>query len=69
LILENNGNEFLLTDGDGVYRTGEQIIVDKLTTEIGAAATTVIQTLNFSDEHALPKLQELQRRIPMQRFI
>lgn len=64
LILENDGNEFLLTDGRGLYRTGEQIIVNKLTTEIGAVATTVIQTVNFSDEPALPKLQELQAAYP-----
>ena len=64
LILENVGNEFLLTDGRGVYRTGEQIIVDKLTTEIGAVTTTTIQTVNFSDEPALPKLQVLQQAYP-----
>ena len=63
-ILGNSGSEFLLTDGVRVYKTGQQIIVEKLTTEVGPMAATTITTLNFSDEPVLPKFQELQAAYP-----
>jgi inner membrane protein len=39
-ILGTEGSEFVVTDGKGVYKTNEQIIISKLTTEVGEAATT-----------------------------
>lgn len=63
-ILSADGNEFLVTDGVTVFRTGQQLLVDKLTVEVGVSATIITQTLNFSDEPALPKLQELQAAYP-----
>ena len=47
------------TDGRGVYKTGEQIITSKVTTEVGEAATTEIRNLSFNDEDALAKLNEV----------
>ena len=59
LILGTAGSEFIVSDGQGLYRTGEQIIVDRLTTEVGEAAATTVQTLNFSDEDAVAKVREV----------
>jgi inner membrane protein len=44
-ILGNAGSEFVVTDGKGVYKTNEQIITSKLTTEVGEAATTQVRSL------------------------
>jgi inner membrane protein len=59
-ILGTEGSEFIVTDGKGVYKTNEQIIASKLTTEVGDAATTTVRTLSFNDENAVPLLQQLQ---------
>ena len=64
LIIGNEGNEFIVTDGEGVYKTGEQIITSKVTTEVGEAAVTEIRNLTFNDEDAIPQLEELQRAYP-----
>ncbi|VEP15187.1 Membrane-bound metal-dependent hydrolase (fragment) [Hyella patelloides LEGE 07179] len=64
LILGNEGKEFIVTNGQGVYKTGEQIITSKVTTTVGEAATTEIRNLTFNDEspiEALEKLKEVQR--------
>ena len=50
LILGNEGKEFVVTDGQGVYKTGEQIITGKVTTTVGEAASTEIRNLTFNDE-------------------
>jgi inner membrane protein len=63
-ILGNVGTEFIVTDGKGIYKTGQQIIVERLTTEVGQAATTQIQTIAFSDEPAIEKLQQLAAAYP-----
>ena len=64
LIIGNEGNEFIVTDGEGVYKTGEQIITSKVTTEVGEAATTEIRNLTFNDEDAVQPLLELQQNYP-----
>ena len=64
LIIGNEGNEFIVTDGKGVYKTGEQIITSKVTTEVGEAAKTEIKNLSFNDEDAIPALEELQQAYP-----
>ncbi len=48
LIIGNEGNEFIVTDGKGIYKTGEQIITSKVTTEVGEAARTEIRNLTFN---------------------
>ncbi len=60
LILGNEGKEFIVTDGKGIYKTGEQIITSKVTTTVGEAASTEIKNLTFNDEDAIPALEELQ---------
>ncbi len=64
LIIGNEGKEFIVTDGKGVYKTGEQIITSKVTTEVGEAATTEIKNITFNDEDAVAPLQELQEAYP-----
>jgi inner membrane protein len=63
-ILGTAGSEFVVTDGKGVYKTNEQIITSKLTTEVGEAAATQVQTLTFNDESAIAPLQQLQSAYP-----
>ena len=64
LIIGNEGNEFIVTDGKGVYKTGEQIITSKVTTTVGEAATTEIRNLTFNDEDAIAPLLELRTAYP-----
>ncbi|MDJ0900576.1 MAG: hypothetical protein QNJ55_17375 [Xenococcus sp. MO_188.B8] len=64
LILGNEGREFVVTDGRGVYKTGEQIITSRVTTEVGEAARTEIRNLTFNDEDAIPALEQLQQAYP-----
>ncbi|MEL7421248.1 MAG: metal-dependent hydrolase [Cyanobacteria bacterium J06555_3] len=64
LIIGNEGKEFVVTDGKGVYKTGKQIITSKVTTEVGEAATTEIKNLTFNDEDAIPSLSNLQQSYP-----
>ncbi len=64
LILGNEGKEFIVTDGKGIYKTGEQIITSKVTTTVGEAATTEIRNLTFNDEDAVAPLQELRTAYP-----
>ncbi|MDJ0596542.1 MAG: metal-dependent hydrolase [Pleurocapsa sp. MO_226.B13] len=61
LIIGNEGNEFIVTDGKGIYKTGEQIITSKVSTEVGEAATTEIRNLTFNDEDAVAPLEELKQ--------
>ena len=64
LIIGNEGNEFIVSDGEGVYKTGEQIITSKVTTEVGEAANTEIRNLTFNDEDAVQPLLELKQNYP-----
>ncbi len=59
LIIGNEGKEFIVTDGKGVYKTGKQIITSKVTTEVGEAARTEIRNLTFNDEDAIATLQNI----------
>ena len=64
LIIGNEGKEFVVTDGSGIYKTGKQIITSKVTTEVGEAARTEIRNLTFNDEDAIPALEQLQQSYP-----
>ncbi len=63
-IVGTNGNEFIVSDGKGLYQTGEQIVVNKLQTTVGEAATTEIRNISFNDESPIDKLQELRNAYP-----
>ena len=64
LIIGNEGKEFVVTDGKGVYKTGQQIITSKVTTEVGEAALTEIRNITFNDEDAIAALEELRTAYP-----
>ena len=64
LIIGNEGSEFIVTDGKGIYKTGEQIITSKVTTEVGETAKTEIKNITFNDEDAVTPLLELKQNYP-----
>ena len=64
LILGTERSEFIVTDGSGVYQTGEQILVSKLSTEPGKTASRVTQTIVLNDEEVALRLQPLLMQYP-----
>lgn len=68
LILDAVGSEFVVTDGQGVYQTGKQLLVEKLTTATGAAMTRTTQTLTLNDEDVVSRLQALRMMQPSARI-
>jgi len=59
-ILANEGKDFVVTDGKGgFYKTGQQILTERVTATIGNPATTQLTTVSFTDEEITPKLQEI----------
>ncbi len=64
LILGNQGKEFIVTDGEAVYKTGAEIITSKVKTIIGDESANIIQTLSFNDEQATPQLNQLKEKYP-----
>ncbi len=64
LILSTKGKEFIVTDGEAVYKTGSQIITSKVKTVIGGESENIIKTLSFDDEQATDKLNELKEKYP-----
>jgi inner membrane protein len=63
-ILGTEGSEFIVTNGKGIYKTGQQLLPEHLSTAVGLAATTQTVSLSFSDELGLVKLQQLQTSYP-----
>ena len=68
LVLDAVGNEFVVTDGQGVYQTGKQLLVDKLTAAIGEPLQRKTQTLGFNDEDVVARLQALRLQYPSARI-
>ena len=59
-VIANEGKDFIVTDGKGAfYKTGQQILSDRITATIGNPAKTQLQTISFMDEEIAPKLQEI----------
>ncbi len=48
--IAGEGNEFVLMNKTGVFKTGTNIIVSRLTSEVGKPASASVQTLNFDEE-------------------
>ncbi len=64
LIIDSlGGTNFTLIEGTEnprqVYKTGSQIVVDKISLETGDPATTKIEQISWDDEETLLKLQNL----------
>ena len=49
-ILGNQGSEFVLSDGQAVFQTGKQIIVERLKVQPGDPATLQVLTAQVADE-------------------
>ncbi|MEO0374186.1 MAG: metal-dependent hydrolase [Cyanobacteria bacterium P01_A01_bin.17] len=59
LILKNEGSEFIVTDGSGIYHTGQSMVVESLKARAGEPLATRTETLNFADENPTERLQRL----------
>ena len=64
LILDNQNSEFVVTDGQGIYKTGQQIITERLVTKVGEKSQRTTLTLNLADQPLVPQLQQLQLSHP-----
>jgi inner membrane protein len=63
-IVANDGSEFILSNGTGLYKTGQQIIPERLTAEVGSPGTMQLQTLSLSDEEVGEKLTAAAGQFP-----
>ncbi len=59
-----DGSEAILSDGRGLYKTGQQIIAERLTVSVGSPAAVQVQSLSFNDEDLVGKLRELATTYP-----
>ena len=60
LIIDAVGSEFVLMSTDGnIYKTGTDIIADKVTTSTGKPQTTQLLSLTFNDEHPAQQLNQI----------
>ncbi|MGK7899679.1 MAG: metal-dependent hydrolase [Xenococcus sp. (in: cyanobacteria)] len=64
LILDNKGKEFVVTDGENVYKTGAQIIASKVKTIVGGKSENITKTLSFDDEKTGAKLNQIVENYP-----
>ncbi len=61
LVIDAVGSEFVLMSTDGkVYKTGTDIITEKITTTTGKPQTNQLLTLAFDDENPLEQLATIQ---------
>ena len=63
-ILGNEGKEFIVSDGEGIYRTNEQIVVERLTTDVGSVSSISVSNITFNDEDAIATLENLRNSTP-----
>jgi inner membrane protein len=63
-VLANDGQQFTVMDRRGIYKTGAQILPERVTMQVGTAATIEIQTLTLNDEAIAPVLQKLAQAYP-----
>jgi inner membrane protein len=59
-ILANEGKSFILSDNKGgVYKSEQQILIERMSASLGNPAITQLTTVTFTDEEITPKLSEL----------
>ena len=68
LILKAQGNEFIVTDGSGIYLTGQNIIPESLKTRTGEPIQVSRETISFSDENPTEKFQQLAIALKQQKI-
>ena len=49
-VIANEGNEFVVSNKLGIFKTGTNIIASRLTVETGKPASSSVQTLEFNEE-------------------
>lgn len=49
-LVAADGNEFIVSKKGQIYKTGENIISDRLTVEVGKPASSSVQSLEFDEE-------------------
>ncbi|MEM1256564.1 MAG: metal-dependent hydrolase [Cyanobacteria bacterium P01_H01_bin.21] len=59
LILKSDGNEFIVTDGSGIYHTGESMVIESLKARTGEVMETQTEMLSFADENPTERLQQI----------
>ncbi len=64
LILGNQGKEFIVTDGEAVYKTGTDIIKSKVKTVIGDESANIVRKISFDDEQTTDRLNQLKEKYP-----
>ena len=60
-ILGTEGSEFIISDGQGIYKTNEQIVIERINTNVGQVAQTEIQNVTFNDEEAIAFLENIKQ--------
>jgi len=63
LIIGQVGNEFILQNDMGIYQTGKEILVTRITAHTGSKATVKISQLSFTDESIAPLLFPLDGKL------
>jgi inner membrane protein len=58
-VVANEGDHFVLLDSKGIYKTGQQILAEKISPTVGSPATTQIQSISLTDEPVAQKLAEV----------
>lgn len=64
LVIDASGSEFVITDGQGVYRTGSNLTITKLVTQTGAPTRRLVQTAQLKDDDVAATLTKLQSAYP-----
>ncbi|MEG4420801.1 metal-dependent hydrolase [Microcoleus sp. LAD1_D5] len=59
LVVEQVGREFILQNDRGLFQTGKQILVTRITANADKRASVKISQLSFTDEAIAPKLYPL----------
>jgi inner membrane protein len=59
-VLGTDGGEFVITDGKGIYKTAQNLIIERLAAKPAGEATTISKTLTFNDQELQQDLQQLQ---------
>ena len=63
-VLGVEGGEFVLGDGKANYKTGQNIIVERLSANPKGSLSTMTRTLTFNDQEPLIQIQQLQAENP-----
>jgi inner membrane protein len=63
-VLGTDSGEFVITDGKGIYKTAQNIIIKRLSAKPEGASTTTSKTLTFNDQEVQQQIQQMQLENP-----